>query len=110
MTAIQLAKLANFDIINEGNGNEKDIDGIFCCDLLSFAMANMKKNSVWISVISNINTIAVAMFTNVSCLIISHSIKISNDVLKKAKENNICVLSSKLQTFETSLIVHNLFA
>lgn len=108
MTAIELAKSANLNILNIGDGNSINISGIYCCDLLSFSLANINRDAVWITVISNINTIAVAALTNVSCVIISNSVPINDDVLKKAQENNICLLSSELPTFETSVIINNL--
>ena len=57
MTAIELANQLNLTIITEGNGAEREIHGIYCCDLLSIVMGRAKADDAWITVMGNINAV-----------------------------------------------------
>lgn len=102
MSPIELAKKLSFNIANEGCGNEKKISGIYCCDLLSLVMGRAKENDAWITVMCNINTLAVATLADTSCIIISEDLHLDEQIMEKAMQQNICILESKLPTFETA--------
>ena len=102
MTAIELANNLNLTVISEGEGSERDICGIYCCDLLSIVMGRAKANDAWITVMGNINAIAVAVLADVSCIILSEGMNLDEQSIQKAKEQRVCVLKSDLPTFELS--------
>ena len=108
MSPIELAKALNLKIINPGNGSERAVNGVFCCDLLSIVMGKAKADVAWITVMCNINTIAVAVLSDVSCVIISEGYTADNDMIKKAEEQSVCLLQSDLPTFELALAIHSL--
>ena len=60
MTPMELAKALNLKVVSAGNGSERTAGEVFCCDLLSIVMGKTKTDAVWITVMRNINTVAVA--------------------------------------------------
>lgn len=108
MTAIEMAQKLNLKIVNMGNGKHRKIDGVYCCDLLSIVMGKAKENDAWITVMGNVNTIAVAVLSDVSCIILSESMQLDVDSLSKAVGQEVCVLSSELPTFEIAVKINDL--
>lgn len=108
MTPIQLAEALQLKIVSKGDGDERQAGGVFCCDLLSIVMGKTKSDAVWITVMSNINTVAVAVLSDVSCVIISEGIPVEEEMIQKAEQQGVCLMQSDLPTFELSLAVHNL--
>ena len=49
------------------------ISKLFCCDLLSIAMGKLPENSAWVTVMANINTLAVAMLAEAACIIFAEN-------------------------------------
>jgi predicted transcriptional regulator len=100
MNVLELAEILDLTVCEKGNGDLREITSIYCCDLLSIVMGRAKPNSAWITVMANINSIAVGTLANVSCIIISEDMQIDNEVLEKAKQHSVCVLKSPHCTFD----------
>ena len=79
---------------------DREIDGVYIGDLLSWVMGKARENNVWITIMSNINVIAVASLTDVSCIILSEGVVLDDEVLSVAKQKSINVLSTQKSTYE----------
>lgn len=110
MTALEMADKLEFKIINQGDGESRKIEGIYCCDLLSIVMGRAKANDAWVTVMGNLNSVAVAVLSDVSCIILSENMPLDNEGISKAKQQGVCVLSSAVPTFEIALQIHELLA
>ncbi|WMJ23424.1 DRTGG domain-containing protein [Paludicola sp. MB14-C6] len=108
MTPIEFANKHSFEILNEGEGNERPINGVYCCDLLSIVMGRAKLDDAWITVMSNVNSIAVAVLADVSCIILSEGMALDDQATQKAVEQNVCVLKSNLPTYEIALLLKDI--
>lgn len=104
MTLKNMIEEHNFTIICQGDDNI-DISGIYCGDLLSMVMGRAKENQVWITVMANINAIAVAVLTDVSVVVLSEGCVLDDASKKRAEIENLWVLSTSLPTYETAMIV-----
>ena len=80
--------------------NAVKIENVYICDLLSWVMSHSQKGDAWITVLTNVNVPAVAMMTDVACVIIPEGIDVEELTLKKANENEITIISSKYSAFE----------
>ena len=79
---------------------DKEVSGVYICDLLSFAMGGASAGSAWITIMSNINVIAVAHLRNVACVVIAHGVQIEQKVVEKANELALPIFLSSLPAFE----------
>ncbi len=60
MTIQGLVDSGMFAIVNEGEERSREISTVFCCDLLSIAMGRAPAGCAWVTVMGNMNTLAVA--------------------------------------------------
>jgi len=87
---------------------DNTITGVFCCDLLSIAMGKAPSGSAWVTVMANVNTLAVASLTDVACIILAEGVSFDNSLIEKAKEEGIAVLKTDLPIFDAALLINNL--
>lgn len=85
---------------------ERDVSRVFCCDLLSIAMSRAPSDSVWVTVMGNKNTVAVASLADVACIVLAEGVSMDRDSLEKASEEGIAVLSTELPVFDMALNIY----
>ena len=55
--------------------------GIYCCDLLSIVMGRAPADGLWVTVMGNLNSIAVAVLTDSACILLAEGMALDGDVL-----------------------------
>lgn len=93
---------------NYYNGTNSIINKIICSDLHGYALSKLNENDIWITIVSHINTLAVAAQKKAACIIIADKIELSDDILKIAEEHKITILTSPYPVYETSIIIHKI--
>lgn len=83
--------------------DERAIDKIFCCDLLSIAMSKAPSGSAWVTVMSNVNTLAVASLADVALIVIAEGAAVDETLIEKAKEQGINIMKTELPIFEAAM-------
>ncbi len=79
---------------------ERRVTGGYAGDLLSWVMGRAEQNAAWITIMSNVNVVAVAQLTDVSCVILAEGVTLDPDAAAQAKSRGVNVLSSELPAFE----------
>ena len=82
---------------------EREINGGYVGDLLSWVMGRAEADNVWITIMTNINVLAVASLSDVSAVVIAENAEIDPEIIKKAWEQGINLLRSKNPSYETAL-------
>ena len=100
MTINQLCEKTNLKFICNEHLGENEVTGAYACDLLSWVIGRAKENDALVTVMTNINVIAVAVMADLSCVILTEGVSLDENALKKAKENDVPVLSSDKTTYE----------
>lgn len=98
MTVKQLCEQANlkaFILADE----DREIKGVYCGDLLSWVMGRAQDSDAWITIMSNVNVVAVASLTDVSCVILAEDVVPESEVLDAAKLKGINLLGSSLDAY-----------
>lgn len=108
MTVQGLMDQGIFDVVNQGDGLEREITIPFCCDLLSIAMGRAPSGCAWVTVMGNMNTLAVATLADAACVILAEGAVLDEVAKKKAADQDITVLSTQMPVFEAALKVHGL--
>ena len=103
MIVKELADATGFRLLT-GDGSP-EVNTIFCCDLLSIVMSRLPSESVWVTVMGNRNSIAVAVLAECGCIILAEGRPLDDDAREKAEEENISVLSTGLPVFEAAKTV-----
>jgi len=90
---------SRFVLLNE-TSTDKEIKNLKCCDLLSWMMAKGEQGTAWITVQTHANIVAVASLLEFSCIIVPESIELSSEILEKAHDEDIAVISTSLDAYE----------
>ena len=82
--------------------DKKDVTGCYVGDLLSFVMGRANPGDLWITVMNNINIVAVGVMADVSCIVLCEDVNADDDVIQRATEKGIMIYKSPLTAFELS--------
>ena len=106
MTVQNLADSGLFALENEGDEMDREITKCFCCDLLSIAMGRAPAGCAWVTVMGNMNTLAVATLTDAACSIMAEGAVLDEVAMKKAKDQEITVMGTELPIFDAALKIY----
>lgn len=101
MKVNELASLDGFSALTLPDG-EREICGVYIGDLLSWVMGRAKADDAWITIMSNINIVAVASLADVACIILAEGVQLEKTVVETAEAKGVNVLSCSLPAFEIS--------
>lgn len=103
MTVKELLDSGHFETVNIGDDVEREITTPFCCDLLSIAMGRAPAGCAWVTVMGNMNTLAVAALADAACIIMAEGVLLDDVAMKKANVQGITVLKTEEPIFEAAL-------
>jgi len=109
MTVKEMALKANLSFLNGEEFAEREVSGAYACDLLSWVIGRAQENSALITVMTNVNVVAVAAMADLSCVILTEGVKPDSMALSKAQQNDIILLSSSDTTYEVSAKLSKVF-
>ncbi len=95
-----------FKVLTVGSGLNTELTEIFCCDLLSVAMGKAPEAGVWVTVMGNMNTLAVAALTEVGCIVLAEGMQLDAMAKEKAAQEEITVLQTEESVFQAALSVY----
>lgn len=98
MTVSDICKSIDASVVC-GNVN-KQFEGVYVGDLLSRAMSHVEADNIWVTIMSNVNVVAVATLTEPSAIVLAEGVVLMPDALAGATENGITVLSSPLSAYD----------
>lgn len=82
---------------------DREIEGVYIGDLLSWVMGRASSGDAWITIMSNVNILAVASLADTACIIIAESVELEEDVVETAKQKGINVLYSEAGIYDTAV-------
>ena len=83
-----------------------EISGAYVSDLLSDVMGSASSGQVWVTIMRHLNVVAVASMTGIPAVIFAKGVVPEADVIEKATEEGILLLSSPMETFNVSGIIY----
>ncbi len=87
---------------------DKEWNGVYVGDLLSRAMSHVEADNLWITIMPNTNTIAVASLTEAAAVILAENVELPDEAIEAANTNGITVLTSVLSAYELCVRIHEL--
>ena len=78
---------------------DREVEGGYIGDLLSWVMGNAQSGDAWITIMSNDNVVAVAVLTDVACVILSEGVTLDGRLRELAEKKGINVFSTELSSF-----------
>ncbi len=87
-----------------------ELTKVYCCDLLSFAMSRNPSGSVWVTVMGNVNTVAVAVLTEGGCIVVAENAEIDETAIQKAAAQGVAIFKTDMPVFEAAMEAHKLIS
>ena len=84
----------------------REIDGVYIGDLLSWVMGRARSDNAWITIMSNINIVAVASLADTACIVLAEGVLPEQNVLDAAQSKGVNILQSRLPAYETAALLH----
>ena len=107
MTVQQLATELSLIPVTLPN-SEREVEGVYIGDLLSWVMGRAQSDNAWITIMSNLNIVAVATLADVSCIILAEGVIPDEQVKETAVSKEINILSSDKTAYEIASLMSGL--
>ncbi len=104
MTVNELAAMPGFKAVSIPDG-DREITNVYIGDLLSWVMGRAKADGAWITIMSNINIVAVASLADVACIILAEGVTLDAAVTETANAKGVNILTSDLPAYETAMLL-----
>lgn len=91
MTVNDFISRLGLEVLNLDDGG-REITGGYTGDLLSWVMSKAQSGDAWVTIMTNINVIAVASLTDVACVIIAENAEVAPEIVERAKAQGINLL------------------
>ena len=87
--------------VSAGRGGlDAEVTGGYAADLLSCVMAGARAGDLWVTLQGHLNTVAVASLNGLAGIVVTEGKPVAAEALAKADEENIPILTTRLNTFE----------
>ncbi len=84
---------------------EREIVGAYAGDLLSWVMGRAGADSVWATIMNNVNVLAVATLADVSAVVICEGCEVSEELAAMAMEKGVNLLRTTMPIYELCVAV-----
>lgn len=79
---------------------DREVTAGYAGDLLSWVMGKAPSDALWTTIMSNVNIVAVAMLRDVAAIVVCEGAEIGEDVIERAKEQDVNLLLSDKGIYE----------
>ena len=105
MTIKEMAEACGWRLLAGEDGIDAQVDGCYIGDLLSWVMARALSGNVWLTVMGNVNAIAVAALTDVAGIVLAEDAALDEAAKARAELQGIPVYTCSENLYETALKV-----
>ena len=99
MTVERFAETFGYEVLCMSEP-DREISGGYSGDLLSWVMGRLSEGDAWVTIMSNVNIVAVATLADPSCIILSEGVIPEDGVVDRAKSQGVNMLRSFKPSFE----------
>ncbi len=85
-----------------------EVSGGYTSDMLSDVMGSAGSGQVWITIMKHLNVIAVASMAGIPAIVFAKDSMPDQAVIDKANEEELCLISSSMSSFELAGVLYNL--
>lgn len=103
----ELTEKLGLSVLCEGDP-ERECTGCYCGDLLSWVMSRAKENDIWLTVMGNVNAVAVAVLTDCACIVLTENSALDGDAQMRALQQGVTILRSDKNAYELSVLISKL--
>ena len=79
---------------------DREVQGVYIGDLLSWVMGRAQADNVWLTIMSNLNIVAVATLSDVSCIILCEGVTLDETVKNTAEAKGVNILATDKTAYD----------
>ena len=79
---------------------DREVEGAYIGDLLSWVMGRAQGGNAWLTIMSNLNIVAVATLSDVSCIILCEGVTLEENVRNTAEAKGVNILATDLTAYD----------
>ena len=99
MTVTKFAEAFGYEVLCMPEP-DREISGGYSGDLLSWVMGRLREGDAWVTIMSNVNVVAVATLADPSCIILSEGVDPEDGVIDRAVAQSVNMLRSGNASFD----------
>lgn len=104
MTVKELALELSCEVLSMPDP-DRVVEGAYIGDLLSWVMGRAESGNAWITIMSNVNIVAVASLSDVACVLLAEGVTVEENVRQTAEEKGINLLSSPKDAYALATLL-----
>ncbi|MBO4927779.1 MAG: hypothetical protein J5379_05965 [Clostridiales bacterium] len=99
-TVSEIIEAMNLTVLTEVYHPDAVVRKGYAGDMLSHVMAHLNSDECWFTILNSMNVIAVASLNECPLVILTEDVVAAEPVIEKAKEEQICVCTTSMDTYE----------
>lgn len=107
MTVTELQAALSLTPVSLPEG-DREVEGVYIGDLLSWVMGRAQSGNVWLTIMSNLNIVAVATLSDVSCIVLCEGVTLDETVKNTAEAKGINILATDATAYEAAKLLAEL--
>lgn len=104
MKVSDIIKKLDLKILTETD-TSREVSGCYIGDLLSWVMGRASSGDIWITIMNNINIVAVASLTDCACILLCEDVGIEKEIIDKANSQDIIILQSDKTAYQLAKLI-----
>ncbi len=98
----EIVEMLGLEMLTEKEGLESEITGAYASDLLSDVMAHGAKGSLWVTLQTHQNIVAVATLKELGGIILVNGRRPDVETMARAQQEKVPILTTRLPAFEVA--------
>lgn len=107
MKVKEFAERLNLKVLTGGD-MDREVTGCYCGDLLSWVMSRAREGDAWLTVMGNINAVAVGVLSDCACIILTENAPLDEAAKEKALQQEVIFLSSDKNAYNLAVEISEL--
>lgn len=105
MNVSDLVNKLDLKVLTDCDISDREVSGCYIGDLLSWVMGRATSGDVWITIMNNINIVAVASLTDCACILLCEGVNVEKEIIDKANSQDIVILQSDKTAYELAKLI-----
>ena len=102
MTVLELQQQLELKLLTEGDLS-RQVTGCYCGDLLSWVMGKAREGDCWLTVMGNINAVAVAVLTDCACIVLTEHAALDENAKSRAEQQGVTILTTADNAYQLAV-------
>ena len=103
----ELKSKLNLSMLTQGD-METECTGCYSGDLLSWVMSKAMPGDIWLTIMGNINAVAVSVLCDCACIILTENAALDDEARLKAEMQGVTIFRSDKNAYELSVEIGKL--